>query len=227
MPLLDEPAEDPRREALDAALRQALLERASLATGSPDAEAIALRRLIAETPPRQRALLKSAWGRLSNGARPLAATSGEAAIQAADRFGLQFRVVAGAEAGLKAAEGGSRVLIELNSGRPWWGRLLLTPGVAVTAALPDDRHGRPTVLVIEPALPGPTGDDRTFWTTDDASPNSRIVAAISDLGFGAEFLHEAGGLKLFMLAGYVQHDDPRLADAPGRLTGVIGAAPIF
>jgi hypothetical protein len=37
----------------------------------------------------------------------------------------------------------------------------------------------------------------------------------------------AGGLKLFMLAGYVQAEDGRLASAPGSLSGVIGAAPQF
>jgi hypothetical protein len=41
----------------------------------------------------------------------------------------------------------------------------------------------------------------------------------------ATLLVETGGLKLFMLAGYHQADDPRLARAPGRLSGVIGAAP--
>lgn len=34
-----------------------------------------------------------------------------------------------------------------------------------------------------------------------------------------------GGLKLFSLSGFFQADDPRLARAPGQLTGVIGAAP--
>ena len=37
----------------------------------------------------------------------------------------------------------------------------------------------------------------------------------------------SGGLKLFALAGYVQADDGRLGEAPGSLTGVIGAAPVF
>src|SRR5205085_1126308 len=36
---------------------------------------------------------------------------------------------------------------------------------------------------------------------------------------------QAGGLKLFKLAGYYQPDDERLKRAPGRLSGVIGAAP--
>jgi hypothetical protein len=34
-------------------------------------------------------------------------------------------------------------------------------------------------------------------------------------------------LKLFVLTGYVQAEDIRLDGAPGGLTGVIGAAPVF
>jgi hypothetical protein len=41
----------------------------------------------------------------------------------------------------------------------------------------------------------------------------------------ATLLVETGGLKLFVLAGFYQADDPRLTRAPGRLSGVIGAAP--
>ena len=40
-------------------------------------------------------------------------------------------------------------------------------------------------------------------------------------------LPRSDGLKLFMLAGYVQSEDGRLIDAPGSLKGVIGAAPVF
>ena len=36
---------------------------------------------------------------------------------------------------------------------------------------------------------------------------------------------EAGGLKLFLLSGFYQAGDTRLARAPGKLSGVIGAAP--
>ena len=39
----------------------------------------------------------------------------------------------------------------------------------------------------------------------------------------AELLGDAGGLRLFELVGYYQSSDERLARAPGRLTGVIGA----
>ena len=44
------------------------------------------------------------------------------------------------------------------------------------------------------------------------------------IGFAAEMVANAGGLKLFTLAGYVQREDERLKDAPGALKGVIGAA---
>ncbi len=51
--------------------------------------------------------------------------------------------------------------------------------------------------------------------------------AMGEAGLIADPLAAAGGLKLFALAGYVQAEDGRLTNAPGRLTGVIGAAPIF
>jgi hypothetical protein len=37
-------------------------------------------------------------------------------------------------------------------------------------------------------------------------------------------LANAGGLRLFTLAGFVQREDARLVEAPGELKGVIGAA---
>jgi hypothetical protein len=74
---------------------------------------------------------------------------------------------------------------------------------------------------------GPTGDDRTFWITDSVLAPGRITAALGAAGLAATPLIEAGGLKLFALAGYVQARDGRLDDAPGSLKGVIGAAPVF
>jgi len=35
---------------------------------------------------------------------------------------------------------------------------------------------------------------------------------------------ETGGLKLFVLSGFYLRNDARIARAPGRLAGVIGAA---
>jgi hypothetical protein len=81
--------------------------------------------------------------------------------------------------------------------------------------------------MIQRTEPGPTGDDRTFWATDSQAPDARIVEILGAAGLAASPLIAAGGLKLFMLAGYVQAEDGRLASAPGSLSGVIGAAPQF
>ena len=71
----------------------------------------------------------------------------------------------------------------------------------------------------------PTGDDQTFWVTDSAKSVAAIVDTLSLDGVAAESLAEAGGLKLFSLSGFFMPGDERLARAPGKLTGVIGAAP--
>ena len=52
-----------------------------------------------------------------------------------------------------------------------------------------------------------------------------IEETLSRDGVAARLVSHGGGLKLFALAGYYQREDERLARAPGRLTGVIGAAP--
>jgi hypothetical protein len=71
----------------------------------------------------------------------------------------------------------------------------------------------------------PTGGDQTFWVTDSAKSAGAIIEALSQTDVAAELIADAGGLKLFSLSGFFQADDPRLARAPGQLTGVIGAAP--
>jgi hypothetical protein len=71
----------------------------------------------------------------------------------------------------------------------------------------------------------PTGADNTFWVTDAPQGSAAIENGLSRDGVAATLLAETGGLKLFMLAGFYQPDDPRLARAPGQLSGVIGAAP--
>mgnify|MGYP007017077933 CR=1 FL=1 len=122
---------------------------------------------------------------------------------------------------------GKRALMDLTPSNPWFGRLLAEPDLRVVAPLPDHGSGLPRSLLVQRTAPGPTGDDRTFWATDSALPNSRILDALSDAGLAATPLIEAGGLKLFVLTGYVQAEDGRLASAPGSLSGVIGAAPLF
>ena len=227
--MLVEPELDAARLALDRALAGALAERIAVgAAGGPDAEAISLRALLAGgIDARQAAVLRAVWGRIDAATGLTLIATPAAQALAADRFGLAFRTVADAEAALVEAGKGSRALIDLAGPRPWWGKLLARPELRVTAALPDDRHGLPRALMVSSQTPGPTGDDRTFWVTDSALPEPRIVEALTGAGLAARPLIVAGGLKLFLLAGYVQAEDGRLSAAPGALKGVIGAAPVY
>ncbi len=108
----------------------------------------------------------------------------------------------------------------------WWGRLLAEPKLKVFAVLPClNAWGPPSALAFAEVEVEPTGADVTLWVTDAPGPAARTTDALSRDGVAAEALSEAGGLKLFALAGYYQANDDRLARAPGRLNGVIGAAP--
>lgn len=228
--LLEESRVDTDRLKLDHALIEALTAR--LAAGedaSPDASTLALRSLLAEADDvHQAAMLRALWGRIEAQAGPSLIVAGPAAsLLAADRFGLSARAVADPDAALAQVAGGAHALIDIASPRPWWGKLLARPELRVISALPDDRHGVPAALRVAAAPTGPTGEDRTFWVTDARLPDARIVDALGTCGFVARPLASAGGLKLFMLAGYVQAEDGRLSAAPGALKGVIGAAPLF
>jgi hypothetical protein len=226
---LIEPEEDAERLALDRALANAV--RARLAAGArtrPDADAIALRQTLAGEPPAGAAVLRAVLGRIdaASGA-PLVVWGSASQTLAADRYGLTARTAADPDQALAVVRDGARALMDLTPSSAWWGRLLAEPALRVVAALPDDRHGVPRALLVQQAEPGPTGDDRTFWTTDSAAPAATIVEALAVAGLAASPLIAAGGLKLFALAGYVQAEDGRLASAPGGLSGVIGAAPLF
>ena len=228
--MLVEPVVDETRLALDRALARALADR--IAAGAPltsDADVIALRRLLAETgDARQAAILRAVWGRVAARTGPPLMVCGAAAqMLAADRHGLPFRTVADSDTALAEVVSGGAALIELAAVRPWWGKLLARPDLQVIGALPDNRDGLPRALMVAHEETGPTGADRTFWVTDSGLPDARIVGALTLAGLAASPLVAAGGLKLFMLAGYVQPEDGRLTAAPGALKGVIGAAPIF
>lgn len=227
--MLVEPPEDTARLALDRALTQAV--RARLAAGqraTVDADAIALREVLRGLTPLEIAAARSVLGRLDAATGPPLVVWGPASqVLAADRYGLGARLAAKPEAALKAVRDGARALMDLTPSNAWFGRLLAEPALRVVAALPDHGAGPPRALLVQQTQPGPTGDDRTFWATDSALPNGRIVAALGDAGLAATPLIEAGGLKLFVLAGYVQAEDGRLHGAPGTLSGVIGAAPLF
>jgi len=227
--MLREPPPDAPRAALDRAVAEAV--RARLAAGprpTPDAEAIAVRETLAGLSPTEAAAVRSVLGRVDAAAGPPLVVWGPASqVLAADRHGLVARLAAKPEAALQAVRDGGRALMDLTPTSAWWGRLLAEPGLRVVGALPDHGGGQPRALMVQRAAPGPTGDDRTFWATDGALPDARIVEALGHAGLAAAPLIAAGGLKLFVLAGYVQAEDGRLASAPGDLTGVIGAAPVF
>jgi chorismate mutase len=114
----------------------------------------------------------------------------------------------------------------LTADSPWWGRLLAEPKLKVFAALPCLAAWGPlSALAVAEVEVEPTGADNTFWVTDAPGPAATVEAALGRDGVAATLLAETGGLKLYMLAGFYQPGDPRLARAPGRLSGVIGAAP--
>lgn len=227
--MLEEPPSDARRLRLDRALAEAARARFEAGSrGRADSDAIALRQAQTALPPEQAAVVRAVLGRLdaATGA-PLVVWGGASQTLAADRFGLSFRAAAQAEDALKAVREGARALMDLTPSSAWWGRLLAEPELRIVAALPDHGPGHPRSLMVQKTAPGPTGDDRTFWATDSRLSDARIVEALSAAGLAAAPLIAAGGLKLFVLAGYVQAEDGRLSSAPGSLSGVIGAAPIF
>jgi hypothetical protein len=98
--------------------------------------------------------------------------------------------------------------------------------VRIIAALPELSSARPHAVALASIAPEPTGDDMTFWVSDSAEHENKIIEALGLRGFAAEWLCTAQGLKLFGLIGYVQEHDERLATKTlGSLSGIIGAAP--
>ena len=244
-----------RIDAIDSELLKLLDERSSLArevaaakAASPDAgrfglrpgrEAQVLRRLLATRREAARpGLVVRIWRELMADSLSLQGPfhvsvwggrdSGRAMELARIRFGVApaIRQVAKPEEALASArtQGGVAVAA-LTPDNAWWGRLLAEPKLKVFTALPClAAWGPMAALGVAEVDVEPTGDDRTFWVTD-APQSAAVVEALSRDGVAATPLIEAGGLKLFVLAGFYQADDPRLARAPGRLSGVIGAAP--
>jgi hypothetical protein len=145
------------------------------------------------------------------------------------RFGAapSLRQAARAEDALAAARApGGVAVAALTPDSAWWGRLLAEPKLKVFAALPClSAWGPLSALAVGDVEVEPTGDDRTFWVTDAAQSAAAVEEALSRDGVAATLLVETGGLKLFVLSGFYQVQDPRLARAPGALSGVIGAAP--
>lgn len=178
------------------------------------------RELIADSLATQGPFRLAVWG---------AKDPGRAVELARLRFGAAppLTQVARPEDALAAARttGGVAVCC-LSPDSAWWGRLLAEPNLKVFAALPCLAAWGPlSALAVAEVEVEPTGDDRTFWVTDAPQSAKAIEDALSRDGVAATLLAEAGGLKLFKLAGFYQANDERLARAPGKLSGVIGAAP--
>jgi chorismate mutase len=178
------------------------------------------REMIGESLKLQGPFHLSVWG----GRDP-----GRAVELARLRFGAAppMRQVTKPEEAIAAAKTpGGVAIAALTTDNAWWGRLLAEPRLRVFAALPClAAWGPMAALAVGEVEVEPTGNDVTFWVTDAPETALAVEEALSHDGAAATLLVEAGGLKLFMLAGFYQADDPRLARAPGRLSGVIGAAP--
>jgi len=206
----------------------------------PGREAQLLRGLLAR--PRQAArpsLVVRIWRELigdslsRQGAFHLAVFGGREPGRAVEGARLRFgaapplRQVTKPEDALAAAKtpGGVAVLA-LSSETPWWGRLLVEPQLKIFAALPClSAWGPLSALAVAQVDVEPTGADVTFWVTDAPGSAQSVEEALGRDGVAGDLIAEAGGLKLFGLLGFYQVNDERLARAPGRLTGVIGAAP--
>jgi chorismate mutase len=206
----------------------------------PGREAQLLRNLLAR--PRNAAtpsLITRVWRELigdslsRQGPFHIAVFGGKAPARAVESARMRFGTapamvsVAKPEEAIAAAktQGGVAVL-SLASDTPWWGRLLAEPRLRVFAALPCLAAWGPlNALAAAEIEVEPTGDDRTYWVTDAPGSAAAIEEALGRDGVAGDLIAEAGGLKLFALIGYYQPHDERLARAPGRLTGVIGAAP--
>lgn len=234
-----------RIDQIDEALLRLIDERAGLAIGAgmgadPGLEVRTLRRIL--TLPRaniHRPLIVRIWRELmADGVqrqvpRHLSVWGGKDPLRAAElarhRFGssVSLTMAAKAEYALAAARtpGGIGVL-SLSGDHPWWLRLLAEPTLQVFAALPDMAVNGPlTALAVGQVTPEPTGGDETYWVTDAAGSATTIQEALAKDGVAADLITQAGGFKLFALAGFYQREDPRLAKGPGRLFGVIGASP--
>jgi chorismate mutase len=179
------------------------------------------RELISDSLAQQGPFHLSVWG----GGDP-----GRAVELARLRFGAAppMRQVAQPLDALTAAKTAWGVgVLALAPDNGWWGRLLAEPRLRVFAAMPCLAASGPLgALAVAELEVEPSGADETYWVTDAPEPPARITEALSRDGVAAHPLAQAGGLKLFALAGFYQREDARLARAPGRMSGVIGAAPV-
>lgn len=126
-----------------------------------------------------------------------------------------------------AREPGGVAVLALEPGDRWWGSLLARPDLKVFATLPClHALGPVSAFAVAQVEVEPSGYDETYFVTDAIGTPAAVETRFGELGFAARTLYHVQGLRLMGLAGFVQADDPRLKEAPGRLNGVIGAAPM-
>ncbi len=207
------------RPAREAQVMRALLARPRTAA-TPALVIRIWRELMAESLALQGPFRLVAWG-----GRDPARTAELARL----RFGAAspLTMLAKPDEALKAArESGVVAVLPLEPGSGWWGRMLAEPTLRAFAVVPClSVWGAPAALALAAVEVEPSGGDQTLWVTDAAGSASEIEAGLGACGIVGDLLADAAGLKLFALAGFIQADDQRLANAPGRLKGVIGAAP--
>ncbi|WP_293898701.1 chorismate mutase [Phenylobacterium sp.] len=207
------------RPAREAAILRRLIA-AEHTSANPSLIVRIWRELIGDSLASQGPFHLSVWG---------AKDPGRAVEMARQRFGAAPPLSQAArpeDAIAQARTPGGVAVCALSPDSAWWGRLLAEPQLKVFAALPClAAWGEMAALAVAAVEVEPTGDDRTFWVTDAPGAARAVEDALGRDGVAADLVLEAGGLKLFMLAGFYQGGDERLARAPGRLTGVIGAAP--
>jgi hypothetical protein len=230
---------DAPRPLLDAELLTQLAERLSGSPDHPSDEAVQIRALAHETGLTP-GLVQRIWRELAGERRrrlalpPVAVHGGRQPGRiielARARFGTAARYLLAdrPETALAASRPpGGAAVVALDPDQAWWLRLLAEPTLRVHGVLPDVfGHGPRAAFVVGPWSPDPTGADETYFATDAAGSAAAVVEALGQAGLAAETMMDVGGLKLIAIAGYVQPHDPRIASAPGRLKGVIGAAPV-
>ena len=116
--MLIEPEADAGRLALDEAVAEAVrLRIVAGARQTPDADAIAMRQLLAGLSPAATAAVRAVLGRIdaATGA-PLIVWGTASQTLAADRFGLTARAAAEPEQALAAVRDGARSLMDLTPG---------------------------------------------------------------------------------------------------------------
>jgi chorismate mutase len=244
-----------RIDAIDQELLRLLDERASMpaqvaaakaaeAGGAPGfalrpaREAQMIRRFLGRDPAEASAsLVVRVWRELigdslsRQGPFQIVAWGGRSPARIAELARLRFgaapplRFASTPEEAMQASRAeGTVAVVALETGNAWWARLLAEPSLRVVACLPClSAWGPLDALAVAALDPEPSGFDQTLFASDAAA--DAVIEALSTAGLAADLLRQAGAMKLFSLAGFVQAEDPRLEAAPGRLKGVIGAAP--